>query len=113
MSCPQRVYTWVPRLLAHVSRSPLIDRRTWVVQCPAAFEQFATTRQPLSVCWWFLNAQNVSPAHAPSALMMVGSMPCRNSRNEQLLPSGAQIPRIMLSALAVVPGAALWSGTDA
>src|SRR5215813_9847957 len=93
-SGPQRVYTCVPRLLVQVKRSPLTVRRTWVVHCSSAFEQLATTCQPEFVCLGFRNVQNVLPAQAPAALMMVGSRPCRKSRTEQALPSGAHTPKI-------------------
>src|SRR5262245_37598361 len=40
--------------------------------------------------------QNVSPAQAPSILMMVGNKPSRKLRTEQAPASGAQIPAIVV-----------------
>src|SRR5215204_3376992 len=51
------------------------------------------TRHPVSLGSCLVNRQKVSPAHAPSAVMTVGSKPSRKSRAEQLPASGAQTPR--------------------
>src|SRR5215216_5674474 len=90
-----RVYAWLPRLLVQVSRLSLTVRRTLDVQRSPGFEHFATTFQPVSVCSFFMNRQNVSPAHAPSVVMTVGRTPSRKLCAEHVPASGAQTPTIM------------------
>ena len=74
----------MPRLLVHVNRLSLTVRRTLAVQRAFGLEHFATTLQPVSVCFLFENVQTVSPAQAPSVLMTAGSAPSRKSRAEQV-----------------------------
>src|SRR5262249_3800503 len=66
-----RAYSWAPRWLAHINRLPLTVKRTLDVQLSRGVEQSATILRPASICCFLLNIQNVSPAHAPSALMTV------------------------------------------
>jgi len=81
--------------------SPLTNNRTWAVHRSRLFEQFAITPQPVSVFFWFLKIQNISPAHAPSVLIIVGRNPSRKFRAVQGLASGAQTPTIVAWAGAV------------
>src|SRR5262249_51930092 len=104
----------VPRLLVHVRRFSETVRRTLEVQCSRGFEHFATALQPFSVSLRLVKMQKVSPAHAPSVVITVGSMPCWKSRAEHVPASGAHTPTMLgLSAARSAAGCELAaSGTS-